>query len=242
MRWLIGDLQGCAREFDELLRRIRFDPHRDELWCVGDLVNRGPDSLAALRLWRDVGGQAVIGNHDVYALLAASGRWPRKNDKLSELLAAPDGPELLDRLRSMPVLQYLPRVSGSKVPDVWAVHAGLNPRWPDLHALAARVNAPPHDDDWLESPEVAFMTRVRCCTASGERSKFDRRAEDCPSPYRPWDEFYHGEALVVHGHWAWRGHYRGARTIGLDSGCVYGGKLTAWCQDEDRVVQVPHGA
>ncbi|MFY0534815.1 hypothetical protein [Nannocystis pusilla] len=82
------------------------------------------------------------------------------------------------------------------------------------------------------------MTRVRCCTASGERSKFDRKAEDCPPPYRPWDEFYRGEPMVIHGHWAWRGHYRGPKTMGLDSGCVYGGPLTAWCQDEDRVEQV----
>jgi bis(5'-nucleosyl)-tetraphosphatase (symmetrical) len=62
--------------------------------------------------------------------------------------------------------------------------------------------------------------------------------QDCEAPYRPWDDLYRGDTLVVHGHWARRGHYRGARTIGLDSGCVYGGKLTAWCQDEDRIVQV----
>ena len=71
MRWFIGDLQGCAREFDDLLRKIRFDPQVDEVWCVGDLVNRGPDSLAAVRLWRDIGGHGVVGNHDVYALLVA---------------------------------------------------------------------------------------------------------------------------------------------------------------------------
>jgi bis(5'-nucleosyl)-tetraphosphatase (symmetrical) len=239
MRWFVGDLQGCAQEFDDLLRAIRFDPQTDELWCLGDLVNRGPDSLAAVRLWRDVGGRGVIGNHDVYTLLVAAGRWPRKQDTIGPLLAAPDGPELLARLRAMPALQFLAAPPGSKGPDVWAVHAGLHPLWTDLHGAAARINGAPHDDAWLESPELAFVTRVRCCTASGERSKFDRRAEECPAPYRPWDEFYRGEPLVVHGHWAWRGHYRGPKTLGLDSGCVYGGPLTAWCQEEDRVVQVP---
>lgn len=239
MRWLIGDLQGCAREFEDLLKKIEFDAARDEVWCLGDLVNRGPDSLGAVRLWRDIGGRGVIGNHDIYALLVHSGRWPRKHDTLGPLFAAPDGPALLQRLRELPALSFLPATPGSGGRDVWVVHAGLDPRWRDLHAAAARINAPPHDDDWLESPDVSFATRVRCCTASGERSKFDRRPEDCPPPYKPWDALYSGDTLVVHGHWAWRGHYRGARTIGLDSGCVYGGVLTAWCQDEDRVVQVP---
>lgn len=239
MRWLVGDVQGCARELEDLLRAIRFEPGSDELWCLGDLVNRGPDSLAAVRLWHSVGGRGVIGNHDIYALLARSGRWPRKHDSLAELYAAPDADALLQRLRSLPALVKLPAPPGSKGQDVWAVHAGLHPRWRDLDAVAARVNEARHDDDWLESPELAFLTRVRCCTESGERSKFDREPERCPPPYRPWDEHYQGTTLVVHGHWAWRGHYRGPRSIGLDSGCVYGGALTAWCQDEDRVVQVP---
>lgn len=239
MRWFIGDLQGCAREFDDLLAAIRFDPARDELWCLGDLVNRGPDSLAAVRLWRDVGGRGVIGNHDIYALLARDGRWPRKHDTLAALFAAPDGPALLQRMRAMNALEHLAAAPGSKGPDVWAVHAGLHPLWSDLHALAARVNGRPHDDEWLESPELSFMTRVRCCTETGERSKYDRRPDDCPPPFRPWDALYRGATPVIHGHWAWRGHYRGPKSIGLDSGCVYGGQLTAWCQDEDRVVQVP---
>lgn len=238
MRWFIGDLQGCAREFDDLLKKIRFEAGRDELWCLGDLVNRGPDSLAAVRLWRDVGGRGVIGNHDVYALLVHAGKWPRKHDTLSALFAAPDSGELLGRMRGMSALVHLPAAPGSAGPDVWAVHAGVHPRWTDLHAVAARVNRAPHDDEWLESYEVSFMTRVRCCTETGERSKFDRKPEDCPPPYKPWDAHYRGDTLVIHGHWAWRGHYRGPKSIGLDSGCVYGGMLTAWCQEEDRVEQV----
>ncbi|MCA9658743.1 MAG: metallophosphoesterase [Myxococcales bacterium] len=237
MRWLVGDLQGCAREFDRLLATIRFDPARDELYCVGDLVNRGPDSLAAARLWRDVGGRGVIGNHEVYALLARSGRWPRKHDTLEALYAAEDGPALLDRLRALPPLLYLP--GGDGFAPAWVVHAGLDPRWEDLAEVARDLDAPAHDDDWLESPEVSFATRVRCCTAAGERSRYDREPAGCPAPFEPWDAHYRGETLVVHGHWAWRGYYRGPRTLGLDSGCVYGGALTAWCQEEDRIVQIP---
>lgn len=240
MRWFVGDLQGCARPLERLLETIRFDATRDELWCLGDLVNRGPDTLETLRLWRSVGGKGVLGNHEVYTLLARDGVWPRKQDTLQALYDSPDGDALLASLRALPVLVHLP--GDDAVRDVWAVHAGLDPRWRDLHAVAARLNDAEHDNAWLEHPDVSFATRVRCCTAEGERSRFHGRPEECPPPHRPWDEFYTGDALVVHGHWAWRGHYRGARTIGLDSACVHGGPLTAYCQEEDRVVQVPgHG-
>jgi bis(5'-nucleosyl)-tetraphosphatase (symmetrical) len=234
VRWIVGDLQGCLRELEQLLVAITFDPDRDQLWSAGDLINRGPDSLATLRLWRSLGGRGVIGNHEVYALCARSGRWPRKRDTLDELFAAPDADELFAWIRALPAMVFLP----GEVSDVWLVHAGVHPQWKDLHAVAASLDAREHDDDWLLSEEVSFLTRVRCCAESGERSSFDREPEGCPPPYRPWDAYYSGDALIVHGHWAWRGHYRKGNVIGLDSGCVYGGPLTAYCIEEDRVVQV----
>ncbi|MEZ4454072.1 MAG: metallophosphoesterase [Nannocystaceae bacterium] len=237
MHWLVGDLQGCARELERLLREIRFDPARDRLICVGDLINRGPDSLATARLWRDIGGLGVIGNHEVYALLARSGAWPRKRDTLQALYDAPDGEALLGRLRRLPALLYLP--GGTGYAPAWAVHAGLDPRWRDLHAVAAELDAGPHDDAWLVDERVSWATRVRCCTPEGERSRHDQSPEGCPAPSVPWDSLYTGDVLVVHGHWARRGFYRGPRTMGLDSGCVYGGALTAWCQEEDRLVEIP---
>jgi bis(5'-nucleosyl)-tetraphosphatase (symmetrical) len=236
VRWVVGDLQGCAAELEELLREIDFDPGRDELWAAGDLVNRGPESAATVRLWRDVGGRGVLGNHEVYALCAHSGRWPRKKDTLQELYDAPDADELLELLRALPILVHLPAVGDG--PDAWLVHAGLHPNWTDLPAVARRLNPPPHDDDWLNSDDVGFATKIRCCDPKGKRLKFDGEPALCPPPFLPWDDFYDGDALIVHGHWARRGHYRGPRTLGLDSGCVYGGPLTAWCQDEDRIVQV----
>ncbi len=237
MRWVVGDIQGCAREFDKLLENVRFDPSRDEVWCLGDIVNRGPDSLAALRLWRDVGGRSLLGNHDVHALLVRSRRRPlRRGDTLDSLFRSAEADELLSRLREEPLLVHLP--GGDHVQAVWLVHAGLDPRWSDLDDVAGRINAEPHDDAWLEGPDVAFATHVRCCTADGRRCDHSGRPADCPPPFAPWDDFYGGRTLVIHGHWARRGYYRGARTMGLDSGCVYGGKLTAWCQEEDRIVQV----
>jgi bis(5'-nucleosyl)-tetraphosphatase (symmetrical) len=122
---------------------------------------------------------------------------------------------------------------------VWIVHAGVHPQWDDLSEVARRVNEAPHDDDWLQHPDVKFATRVRCCDANGERCRHSGPPDACPPPHQPWDVFYRGEVRVVHGHWAARGAYRGRRTMGLDSGCVYGGMLTAWCQEEDRIVQLP---
>jgi len=236
MRWLVGDVQGCAREFDHLLKTIRFDPACDEIWCLGDLLNRGPDSLETLRLWQATGGRGVIGNHEVYAILAYEGVWPRKPDTLQTLYEAPDGAKLLASLRALPALAYLPGDTGYE--PCWAVHGGLDPRWDNLHQEATRINAGPHDNTWLDSPDLRFVTRVRCCTPAGKRIPYARKPEGCPPPHVPWDALYSGPVRVVHGHWARRGFYRGRLTIGLDSGCVYGGPLTAWCQQEDRIVQV----
>ena len=236
MRWIVGDVQGCAKKLKKLVRNIGFDPDRDELWLAGDLINRGPNSVGTLRFWMELGGKGVIGNHEVYALCASTGRWPRKADTLDDVFDAPDADELLAALRALPLLVHLP--SEGDGPDAWLVHAGMHPMWKDLHKVADRINGVPHDDDWLESKEVRFATRVRCCDSAGKLTKYDLGPEGCPPPYRPWDKLYRGDTLVVHGHWARRGHYRGKRTLGLDSGCVYGGKLTAWCQDEDRIVQV----
>ncbi len=238
MRWVIGDIHGCARELDRLLAEIRFDPGQDELRSAGDLVNVGPDSLAVLRLWRDVNGRGVIGNHDVRALLASSGR-RHASPALRPLLDAHDAVELLERLRRLPLIEHLGPTEHCL--DAWLVHGGLHPDWKPLDGWANRLNAAPHDDSWLLSPEVAWATTVRCCGPNGEPCRHKGLPEDCPEPFRPWDEFHRGRSLIVHGHWARRGFYRNRQSLGLDSGCVYGGKLTAWCQEEDRIVQIPSG-
>lgn len=237
MRWFFGDLHGCARSLERLLESIRFDSARDELWSVGDLVNTGPDPAEALRLWIASGGRGVLGNHDIHALRVRSGaRKLRDEDRLSGLLAAPDAGELFDALRSLPLLAFLPGEDGAR--DVWLVHAGLHPAWDDPHEVARRFDGISRDETGWKDPKVRFATRARCCTKRGKMLDDPGPPQVCSGPYRPWDDFYKGKALVVHGHWARRGHYRGRRTLGLDSGCVYGGPLTAWCQEEDRVVAI----
>jgi len=237
MRWVVGDVHGCALELGDLLDEIRFDPVKDELFTVGDLVNTGPDSLGAMRIFRDAGGKAVLGNHDIYALRAHALSVPRRSDRLDALFASKECDALFALLRACPAIVRLERDLSPT--GVWLVHAGLHPDWIDLPALAARLAAQPHDDDWLHGDDVTFMTRVRCCDRFGDRLKFAGRPADAPPPYHAWDAYYTGEDLIVHGHWAMRGHYRGPRTMGLDSACVYGGHLTAWCVDDDRIESVP---
>lgn len=236
MRWFVGDVHGCARELDALLAAIRFDPGADELWAVGDLINRGSDSAATLRLWRDVGGRGVVGNHDLYALRAHAGEIDREVDTLTPLFEAADGPQLLARLAALPGLILLP---GPPAGGICLVHAGLHPKWDDLDEIAARLGEGAGAPGRRVDPALRFATLVRCCTPEGARSDWAGPPDKCPPPARPWDELYRGERFVVHGHWAKRGVHRTERILGLDSSCVGGGVLTAWCAEEDRLVQVP---
>lgn len=237
MRWIIGDVHGCALELDDLLGQVRFDPAADELWVTGDLVNRGTDSLAALRLWRDVDGKSVLGNHDIYALLTHIGAEDRYADDLDQLFAADDRDALLGRLIDQPLLVDLGTLADGR--PVWLVHAGLHPDWQDLPGTAGRLNSGKRDAPWLRRADARYATRVRYCRPDGTLCRTDRNGEPTSEDCRPWEELWRGEALIVHGHWARRGHYRTERALGLDSGCTYGGSLTAWCQEEDRILQVP---
>jgi bis(5'-nucleosyl)-tetraphosphatase (symmetrical) len=228
-RVFIGDVQGCADELDELLERIAFDPERHEIWCVGDLVNRGPASAAALRRLRAIGAHSVLGNHDLHLLAVARGqRELRSGDTLADVLAAPDRAALLDWLSAQPLAAVWD--------DLVVVHAGLHPAWEDPRAAASRLEAAiargpiPFGD-----PDLVFLTRVRHCDASGRLPADDIH----PGPgFAPWYEHYRGARTVVFGHWASRGLIRAPRLRGLDSGCVWGGSLSAWFADSDRNVSV----
>ena len=231
MFWIVGDLHGCVRPLERLLREIRFDPGEDTLWCTGDLVNRGSEPVATLRLFFDAGGRSVLGNHDIYAVRAFRGWTARRPDQLDPLFASPEAERWLDALAALPLWI---RFEGG-----FLVHAGVHPAWTSAVEVLHRTNARPRDAAWYVDAVVSFATRVRCCTAEGERAKETGPPAECMPPFRPWDSWWRGPERVVHGHWASRGHYGDGSTLGLDSGCVYGGPLTAWCREEDRVVQVP---
>jgi bis(5'-nucleosyl)-tetraphosphatase (symmetrical) len=229
-RIFIGDLQGCSTQLDELLDALSFAPG-DRLYSVGDLVNRGPDSLGVLRRMRRLGARVVLGNHDLYLLKIAAGTAAAKSsDRFDTIWKAPDCDELLEWLRLQPVLMV--------EDDVAVVHGGLHPKWNDLEGIQSALNAAvpsylsgtPHDG-------IEFATQVRYCDPQGRRPESDDPPP--PPPFAPWDLYYSGARTLVCGHWARRGLVVKPRLRSLDTGCVYGGTLTAWIADEDRIVRVP---
>lgn len=253
---VIGDLQGCREEFEHLLERLRYDPAGDRLLLLGDLVNRGPDSLGCLRLARQLGAQAVLGNHDLHLLRSALGlRAARPDDTLGGVLACADRGPLLAWLAGQPLLRLLPGfllvhaalppgLSAAAVPPLWL--AERPPGSPTGPAdLAARLAE-------LESAPLEILTRARWLDASGRPAPAQwtpgaplwpagpARPED---PYRPWYWAYRpqdwGGRRAVFGHWAMQGLVKEPAVLGLDTGCVWGGGLCAWIAEEDRLVAVP---
>lgn len=238
MRWLVGDIHGCSRTFDALLREIRFDVNRDRLWCLGDLVHKGPDSLGVLRRWAELDGRSVVGNHDAKVLRHWRERDPQGKPDLARLFAAPDAVRLLERIAAEPLLTRLP--DGPADESIWLVHAGIRPDWSNLAEAERRLHEGDRRDPawWLDESRV-FAMNARCCLRDGSRVRFTGAPGECPGDSEPWDRWYRGSATIVHGHWAIRGGHRTGRVIGLDGGCVYGGELVAWTPDDDRVVRIP---
>ncbi len=264
--WAIGDVQGCADELSRLIDQIQFDPARDHLWFCGDLVNRGGESLQVLRTVRALGERAVmvLGNHDL-SLLAIAQRsaeeQARVNAELREVLFAPDRDELLDWLRQRELL-HVDRELGFVL-----VHAGLFYRWSLAEAeqvareIESKLRGSTHrrllrqlfgnkPDLWsgkLRGIErwragINLMTRMRYCDARG-RIAFDEKGppgSQHPGLY-PWFEVPgHAprELRVVCGHWSALGRFVGLGIHALDTGCVWGGELTAMRLDLEEPVFV----
>lgn len=259
--YAIGDIQGCYTPFSRLLERIRFDPNVDRLWIAGDLVNRGPHSAEVLRVVRALGQSAitVLGNHDLYLLMVAAKAAPRgRDDTLDSVLKASDRDELLDWLARQPMVH----VEGAHL----LVHAGLVPQWSARQALELGVEVEaalrsPDAKDFLkhlfgDKPSkwsddlkgwdrlrfiVNAMTRMRFCTPEG-RLALDGKGppNKAPSGSVPWfraSKPAWKTHTVVCGHWSALGFYCEPGLIALDSGCVWGGKLTAVRLDDGQVFQ-----
>lgn len=253
---VIGDLQGCREEFERLLERLRYDPAGDRLLLLGDLVNRGPDSLGCLRLARQLGAEAVLGNHDLHLVRSALGlRAARPDDTLDAVLESADRGPLLDWLAGQPLLRLLP--------GMVLVHAALPPGLgaaavPPLWLAERRPGSPAGPADLaarlaeLESAPLEVLTRARFLDAAGRPApaQWAPRAPLWPAgparpeePYRPWYWSYRpadwGGRRVLFGHWAMQGLVKEPAVLGLDTGCVWGGGLCAWIAEEDRLVAVP---
>jgi bis(5'-nucleosyl)-tetraphosphatase (symmetrical) len=265
-RWAIGDVQGCCDELEELLHRIHFSTERDQIWFVGDLVNRGPRSLHTLRLVRSLRENAlcVLGNHDLHLLaVALVGAKVRRSDTLNDILEAPDRDSVIDWLLHRPLAHFEPH-RGDLL-----VHAGVVPQWSTTLTLelarevehALRRNArgllsamygdePDHWQATLSGVDrlrftVNVLTRMRFMTPEGRIDlKQKGKVESAHKPLIPWFKAPHRETRgqrIIFGHWSALGLHQEPNILGLDTGCVWGGSLTAANLDDPQapIVSVP---
>lgn len=262
--YAIGDLHGCHDQLRELLVKLNFQPGRDRLWLVGDLVNRGPKSLETMRYVKKLGDAAVcvLGNHDLHLLAEHAGARPTKpGSSLRAILDAPDREELVDWLRRLPLLHHDAALGYTMV------HAGLPPQWdlttakncareveqllsgPDYRQLLHRMYGDSPDcwsdelTSWARARVIINMlTRLRYCDARG---RIDLQSSGPPGSQPagvvPWFGAPGRRSVdlnILFGHWSALGYYRAPGVIGLDSGCVWGGALTALRLDAKNAAPV----
>lgn len=266
--YAIGDLQGCAHEAQLLVERIFATAGADAgILFVGDLINRGPDSLGALRRMKALSDasdgriDALLGNHDLHLIAVAAGAQRLgKSDTLDAILAAPDRDELIDWLRRRPLAMC--------VQDHLLVHAGVAPQWDAAQtmALAGEVEHALRGDGWVEFLGAMYgneparwddaltgiarlrcivnaLTRMRLCEIDGTMDFKHKESDQGPagSGLLPWFELpgrRTRDVTVVFGHWSALGLVQRPNLVGLDSGCVWGGKLTAVCLEDRSLLQV----
>jgi bis(5'-nucleosyl)-tetraphosphatase (symmetrical) len=259
--YAIGDVQGCYTQLHQLVDRINFNPTTDQLWFVGDLVNRGPASLSVLRFIKSLGSKArvVLGNHDLFLLAVAEGIVPlRRKDTIQDVLAAEDRSALVEWLRRQP----LHHREGSFL----MVHAGILPQWTidEAVSLAREVESVLSGPNYRSFLEVLFrgltprwdpaldgnerlasiarvLTRVRTCTPAGDLSGFSGPPEEAPAGYLPWFRYPHrrqADITIVCGHWAALGLHVEPTLLLIDTGCIWGKQLTAVRLEDRRIFQV----
>ncbi len=273
--YAIGDVQGCFDELLELLSKIKFDPARDYLWFAGDLVNRGEKSLEVLRFVKGLGSRAVtvLGNHDLHLLAVVQGRRkPLTKDRMEAILNAPDRDELCDWLRQQPLMHRDEQLG------YVMLHAGLPPQWSldDAMVRASEVEQVLRSDDsaafinniygnepaqWSDRlsgwQRLRFITncftRLRFCDEQGRLELKEKGAPGSqPAGYLPWFDLratQHDRQQILFGHWSTLGICSPGNVHALDTGCVWGGTLSAlridvepqWTNVACRVICAPEG-
>jgi len=266
--YAIGDIQGCYDALQQLLDKLTFNPKQDTLWLVGDLVNRGSQSLQVLRFIKSLGTSAicVLGNHDIQLLAIAHGnnQHASRHDTLDDIMAAPDRDELINWLRFRPFFHHDVGLKCS------LVHAGLPPQWDLTTTLACAAEleqvfqGADHTrffsdhlygkrlDSWQADSRgwkrhrfiLACFTRLRYCNDQGEllmKNKLSPHMKQADNVY-PWYQCPNrqSQALrIIFGHWSTLGHYSDGQVFALDTGCLWGGELTALCLETEQITSVP---
>lgn len=264
--YAVGDLQGCLDPLKKLLDKVHFDPHSDQLWVVGDLVNRGSQSLETLRFLKALGPAAItiLGNHDLHLLAVAHGyKDPHKKDTFQDILNAQDRESLLDWLRRRPLIHYDPGIR-------WLmVHAGIPPQWNLQTAIscAKEISEILRDDSSFSTvfqtmygneprrwnPTLQGLPRIRYILNAFVRMRYLDDAGDlefrCKNAYEnapngliPWFMFPNRETQndrIVFGHWSTLSLMMQPRLLALDTGCVWGDRLTiAELNNDDRPIRI----
>lgn len=260
--YAIGDIQGCMKPLQCLLKEVQFNPDKDRLWIAGDLINRGPDSLEVMRYLYSIRDSVslVLGNHDLHFLALAFGhRKPGKSDTLTALLEADDCPQLIEWLRNSKLVHHDPDKKFTMV------HAGIPPQWDLAKALvlAQEVeqvlqsenferylanmygNEPKIWSDELNGDArwrliTNYFTRMRFCTAEGELElQTKAEAAEAPPGFLPWFSHTHRKTRdnkIIFGHWAaLQGQANTPNVYALDTGCVWGGSLTAMRLEDEKI-------
>jgi bis(5'-nucleosyl)-tetraphosphatase (symmetrical) len=257
-RYVIGDVQGCFDQLQQLLNLIQFDPTQDQLWFCGDLIARGPKSLETLRFVKNLGAAAVtvLGNHDLNFLASLHG-YGRVSpaDQLDELLQAPDLAELADWLQQQPLIHF------DETEQLLLVHAGLAPEWSidtalkACHAVEQQLRTDPvslyaqmysnNPDLWSDANStfekyrftINSCSRMRYCFADG-RLELRQKGELSDNPLlTPWFDFWSDREhpTIFFGHWAALQGYSPVSGIhALDTGCVWGQALTCYCIESQQ--------
>jgi bis(5'-nucleosyl)-tetraphosphatase (symmetrical) len=264
--FVIGDLQGCFASLEQLLTQIEFQAGIDHIYLLGDIVNRGPQSLACLRWAANTPNViSVLGNHDLHLLAVASGnpRYHKSSDTIQDILDADDKTALLDWLRNQPLIIHLPAF------DTVLVHAGVPPQWSLKKALAMaqKVESELQADDWMtftgqhlygNTPNhwskshdpieqlrytVNVFARMRLCSISGELEfKHKLGSQKRPPGFAPWFDYPRDDqpkTRFLFGHWSTIGLTEGAHSLCLDTGCLWGGTLSALCLETQTLTQIP---
>lgn len=260
--YAIGDIQGCFDELQGALKQIKFKPHKDKLWFVGDLVNRGPKSLETLRFVKDLGDAAitVLGNHDLHLLAMAFGtKKHSKKDTLQDILEAPDADELLHWLRHRPLMHH------DKDLGYAMIHAGLPPEWDiataqrcarEVEVVLQGANysdyfthmygdQPDHWDEALEGMQryrfiTNCFTRLRMCSKPGQLLLHHKGSpESCEDNAKPWFQIKNRASRgqkILFGHWSTLGYLHENDVWALDSGCLWGGELSILRIDKNKPI------
>jgi bis(5'-nucleosyl)-tetraphosphatase (symmetrical) len=264
--YVIGDIQGCFEALQNLLSHIKFSPeHGDRLWVTGDLVNRGPNSLQTLRFLKTLGPavSCVLGNHDLHLLAVACGhRQKHASDTFDDILSAPDNKTLINWLRHCPLVY-----TNTNFPNLLMVHAGLLPQWgkADALALAKEAETALQSEYWENHIEHLYgneprqwqsnlagydrlrvvingLTRLRFCNTEGVINfTAKEHTNQAPTGFLPWFDVpnRHSQSLqIVFGHWSTLGLKIRTDIIALDTGCVWGGRLSAFRLEDQTVHSV----